>query len=254
MGARTGLGVAIGLGTAAWVAARLARQSRSHCSLGTSPEVALQSVRSTYDRYAPWYDAAVSVMALGQERVFRQEAVLLLRPPVGATVLEVACGTGANFPYLEQIIGPAGRVVGLDCAEGMLKQARNRVVRHGWRNVSLMQGDAADLELDEPVDAILCVLAIGLIPDRKEALRRMVTSLRPGGRILIADARLVDGARNSMVNVLMRVIGRPWLPSSTGEAYWAARPWEELRQLLGLIEYRELFGGAIYCAVGTKPA
>lgn len=261
----TAVKIAIGLGVVVWTARRsdavnLVRRSvpglmdkvSSDQVVKSTPEVVLKGIQGTYGRYARWYDASMSAMALGQERVLRREAVARLRPAVGETVLDVACGTGANFPYLQEAIGPTGRIIGIDLTEGMLEQARERVRREGWQNVTLVQGEAARLELTEPVDAVLCTLAIGLIPERKQALRRMVETLKPGGRILIADAKLVEGRFAFVANALMKAVGRPWLPSSSSDAYWAARPWEDLRELVGEIEYGELFGGAIYYAVGAR--
>jgi ubiquinone/menaquinone biosynthesis C-methylase UbiE len=40
-------------------------------------------------------------------------------------------------------VGPEGRVVGVDLTDAMLAQARWRVERAGWRNVELVQSDAA---------------------------------------------------------------------------------------------------------------
>ena len=48
-----------------------------------------------------------------------------LRP--GDTVVDIACGTGLNFPLLEEAIGPDGRIVGVDLTDAMLAQAQRRI-------------------------------------------------------------------------------------------------------------------------------
>ena len=45
----------------------------------------------------------------------------------GDTVVDVACGTGQNFPLIEQAIGSEGRIVGVDLTDAMLAQAQQRV-------------------------------------------------------------------------------------------------------------------------------
>jgi ubiquinone/menaquinone biosynthesis C-methylase UbiE len=49
----------------------------------------------------------------------------------GDSVLDVACGTGANFPLLLDHVGPAGRVVGVDLSPDVLAIAMEGVRRVG---------------------------------------------------------------------------------------------------------------------------
>ena len=63
---------------------------------------------------------------------FRARAAqhLALRP--GDRVLEIGCGTGRNFPYLREAVGPGGRVYGVDLSAGMLARARALCRRRRW--------------------------------------------------------------------------------------------------------------------------
>ena len=63
----------------------------------------------------------------------------------GASVLDLACGTGQNFPLLAARIGERGKIIGVDISSGMLKRARRRVKQAGLPNVSLLQVDAVQL-------------------------------------------------------------------------------------------------------------
>ena len=54
----------------------------------------------------------------------RRRAIRALGLRPGHTVVDVACGTGQNFPFLEQAIGPEGRIVGVDLTDAMLAQAQ----------------------------------------------------------------------------------------------------------------------------------
>ena len=83
----------------------------------------------------------------------------------GDSVIDIACGTGLNFPLIEEAIGPEGRIVGVDLTDAMLAQAQDRIKANGWRNISLVQADAADFGFPAGVDAILSTYALTQVPD-----------------------------------------------------------------------------------------
>lgn len=139
-----------------------------------------------YDAAAAHYDRLVDIIfgkALRAER-HRERIIGRIGDLEGATVVDVGCGTGRNFPYLVRSVGERGRIIGVDCSQGMLDQARRRVQRNGWRNVELVLDDAVKLEsISEPVDAVVSVWCYGSVYDLTGALNRAVDVLRPGGRI-----------------------------------------------------------------------
>jgi ubiquinone/menaquinone biosynthesis C-methylase UbiE len=115
--------------------------------------------------------------------------LLGLRP--GARVLDVACGTGANFALIEARIGPSGELVGIDLTQRMLDRARGRIASEGWRNVRLREGDVCELDVGDaggPFDAALCTLGLSVIPQWQRAWEAMKAAVRPGGRLAIMDA------------------------------------------------------------------
>src|SRR6201994_1580469 len=71
------------------------------------------------------------------QRAQRLRAVQALGLRPGDSVVEIACGTGLNFSLIEQVIGPAGRIVGVDLTDAMLAQAQHRIETNGWSNISL---------------------------------------------------------------------------------------------------------------------
>jgi ubiquinone/menaquinone biosynthesis C-methylase UbiE len=141
-----------------------------------------------YNAASKHYDRLMDVVfgsLLDLERQ-RERIVGLLGDLAGATVLDVGCGTGRNFPLLTRCVGPRGRVIGIDCSPGMLAQAGRLVERHGWSNVELLLGDAVKLDgVPEPVDAVISAWCYGTVYDVGGALERAVDVLRPGGHIAI---------------------------------------------------------------------
>lgn len=205
------------------------------------------AIEHTYQNWAKVYDWLTPIYLLGNEKRLRRETISRLHLQRGQMVLDMACGTGRNFPLILEKIGPLGKLVGVDYTSAMLARARERVEREGWKNIELTQGDAARIDLGRKFDATLCTLAIGVIPDYRGALNRMVAHLKPGGWLAIGDAK-----RSS------RLSGRPfnWLADLLG--YGAAedmsrRPWESLREMLSDFHYEEWFSGFFYVAGGSVP-
>jgi len=164
------------------------------------------------------------------------------------TVLDLACGTGSNFPYLQRAVGPSGHLVGFDYTPEMLAQARERVARAGWANVTLIRGDAAQLSLDAPVGGVLCTLALSVIPGWRAAIARAADVLRLGGVFAVADARLSTHPLGRLLNPVAKLMG--W----GAAADIGRRPWEEMTHYLEDVQCREFFlSGFFYVAWGRKP-
>ncbi len=150
----------------------------------------LGEVTSNYDRVSKHYDRLTDIAfgrILGIEK-HRERTVDLLGNVAGATVLDVGCGTGRNFPFLVSRVGARGRIIGVDYSQGMLDQARRRAQARGWDNVDLHRGDAVKLEdIPGPVDAVISVWCYGIVYDLEAALDRAIEILRPGGNFAIMD-------------------------------------------------------------------
>ncbi len=202
-----------------------------------------------YDLIAPLYDLA----SAGSER-FRRIAVGQLDPRPTESVLDLACGTGLNFPLIERAVGADGTIIGLDASRGMLTRAKRRATRHGWRNVRLIHADAQRLDAEllreragvDSVDRVLCTLGFSVFPACEDTFARSYDLLKPGGRYAIMDwyvegrtpfARLLEFvARGEIVGE-----GRVW-----------RRTWELLEGTDGF-EHQRYWGGRIFVCAGTKP-
>lgn len=99
----------------------------------------------------------------------------------GASVLDVACGTGATTREAAIRVGATGRVVGLDRNDGMLAVARKRGPQIEW-----IEALAEDIPFeDTSFDVVLCQFGLMFFDDRAKALDEMRRTLRPGGRIAL---------------------------------------------------------------------
>ena len=121
-----------------------------------------------YDRVARLYSTFEPLYLIFPPA--RRKAVAALNLKAGDVVLEIGAGTGRNLPYLVDAVGPNGTVIAVDASEGMLAEARKLMERHGWSNVQLLRQDAAQLQLDGDVDAVLFSLSYSVLPEPGPAL------------------------------------------------------------------------------------
>ena len=181
-------------------------------------------------------------------RGLRREAVDRLSLRHGERVLEIGCGTGRNFPYLQTAVGRTGKVYGVDLSSGMLRKARRLCEKHGWGNFDLSQGDAADFVAPEPLDAVFFSLSYNTMPHHLTVLRRAWNQLRPGGRLVIMDAKLPPGRGGRLVLPFSL-----WLMKRTflGNPY--IQPWVDLNKFGLQFEQTEFLFGSYYICRAVKP-
>ncbi len=96
-----------------------------------------------------------------------------------ARVLDAGCGTGRVTAALVERV-PRGHVVAVDGSPAMVAEARERL----GPGVEVFTADLLELELDEPVDAILSTATFHWIADHDRLFERLFAALRPGGRIV----------------------------------------------------------------------
>ena len=118
------------------------------------------------------------------ERRRRITATLALQP--GEAILDVGSGPGNQVFEMAPIIGPEGRVQGIDPAESAIAIASRRC--SGLSNVQFELGEAAQLPFDDKTfDAVMSSQVFEYLDNVSGGLQEMYRVLRPGGRVLIHD-------------------------------------------------------------------
>jgi trans-aconitate 2-methyltransferase len=153
-----------------------------------------------------------------------------LRPD--ATVLDVGCGTGRVTEALADLV-PRGRVLALDASPEMVALARQRL---GDRARVWCQ-DVLELELDEPVDAIVSTATLHWVPDHARLWVRLAHALRPGGRLEVQC-----GGHGNVVAVQQAVqaAARELAPELAGWSPWTFPTVEETEPRLRAAGLREI--------------
>ena len=205
-----------------------------------------------YRKKARHYDITSQLSPLGPQRAHRRRAVQALRLRPGDTVVEIGCGTGLNFPLIEQRIGPEGRIVGVDMTDAMLARAQHRIETNGWSNVSLVQAEAAEFEFPPGTDAILATYAHSLLPEPRQVIARGAAALAAGGRWVVLDVKIPGTTPRWLTRLGIATVGR----SASLEEWTTRRPWEAIRvameDTLADPSWTELFFGIAFLASGTR--
>lgn len=168
-------------------------------------------------RFAPvrCYD---SVTALTRERLWRGLVVSHVAPQPDDVIVDVGCGTGSQALLLHAT-EPSARIIGVDPDPGVLAIARGKADREGaavsWR---VGMGDTlADVVGAGEASAVVSSLVLHqcAMAMKRAILASMFATLRPGGRLVIADfgrqrtrlmrlafriVQLADGRRDTQPN------------------------------------------------------
>lgn len=178
-------------------------------------------VRQMFDGIAGSYDRLNDLMTAGLHHRWREFGVMLTRVGPGAAALDVCCGTGDFAFALRRVVGPGGRVVGVDVSQEMLDVAQEKSGRNqlyvefrvadvldlpfpdGGSGAVHRGGDhlgAAGRKTGPPDDRAAtgfdaCTVGFGIrnVPDIVKAFSEMRRVCRPGGRVVcleITQARI----------------------------------------------------------------
>jgi len=214
-----------------------------------------------FDGVAEKYDRTNTVLALGQDRMWRRRTREALDLKPGEKVLDLAAGTGAST---QELARSGAYAVGADFSVGML-----RVGRRIRPAVPLVAADALALPFaDGFFDAVTISFGLRNIVDPSSALREMARVVRPGGRLVVCEfshpvftpfrAAYMGVALRALPMVARRVASNPDAYVYLAESIPA---WPDQKGLAGLVQaagwskvaWRNLTGGVVALHRAIKP-
>jgi SAM-dependent methyltransferase len=122
-------------------------------------------------------------------------------------VLDLATGPGEPALSIGELVGPEGKVVGIDAVPEMVEAARREAHRRGFRNATFEVAFADDLPFPaNTFDAVVSRFGVMFFPSPIGSLREMLRVLKPGGRIAMAVWHFAE--RNPFHYIVSQVVER----------------------------------------------
>ncbi len=115
----------------------------------------------------------------------RHSAAVIPNLPIekGTAVLDVGCGWGDMSIQVADMVGETGRVVGIDCVDAFLEEARKDAADKGLKNIEFRRGDAEIALPENEFDYVVARFGTMFFTNPVAALRRMRLALKPGGQM-----------------------------------------------------------------------
>jgi arsenite methyltransferase len=121
----------------------------------------------------------------------------------GEKVLDIGCGAGLDMILASRLVGPGGRVCGIDLTPEMVEKARANFVRAGASNTNaVVAGSEAIPYDDDTFDVVTSNGVLNLSPFKEQSLHEIFRVLKPLGRLQFADIVLNEDLPAEMANSL----------------------------------------------------
>lgn len=201
-----------------------------------------QSVPATLTAYSR--DATAYDTQTGSYEHYRRQIVDALPLQPGDVVLDVGCGTGLCFGFMQDQIGPSGRIIAVDAAPEMLAVAADRVDVAGWSNVDLIEAPVEYAALPDGIDHVL-FCAVHDIMQSNAALDHVLSHVRPGGGVAAGGGKWGPPWAIGF-NAAVLALHAPYVRDFTG----FDRPWARLAKRVPGLKVQEVAMGGGYVAFG----
>ncbi len=163
-------------------------------------------VMDLFDRTAKYYDT-VEALFLNGGLLYRRLSLKFAGLKPGMRVLDVATGTGAVYRGAARLVGPSGRVFGVDPSAGMLAVSRKS------HDGPLTRGFAQALPFkSDHFDFVTMGIALRHVPDLHAAFGEYFRVLKPGGQIWLLESHV---PKSKIGHALTKLVWAKLIPGMT---------------------------------------
>lgn len=155
-----------------------------------------ESVEQLFDEVAPKYDLLNDLLSLGLHRLWKKKLLEMVSPGDQEFWVDLCCGTGDLTISLSRLVGPKGRVFGIDSASEPLDIARKRSKKKQSLQIDWIKADVLQTEFPSNYfDGAVMAYGLRNLSDPFEGLVELRRILKPGSLAGVLDFnRLEEGS------------------------------------------------------------
>ncbi len=126
----------------------------------------------------------------------------------GDTVLDLGSGAGFDCFLASKIVGPQGKVIGVDMTAEMVARAKANANHGGYSNVEFRLGEIEALPVeDNTIDVTISNCVINLVPNKEKAFQEAFRVLKPGGKLMVSDIVLLKALPDYVKQSIQAYVG-----------------------------------------------
>ncbi len=116
----------------------------------------------------------------------KQMAGLPINP--GDTVIDIGCGPGIYTAYIADLVGPTGKVLGIDCLPDSIEYASTLLSSRGCNHATAIVSSLEQtIDTMSEFDVVIFMNSLGYFSNPANTIKDVAERMRPGARIIVKD-------------------------------------------------------------------
>ncbi|MBK9734349.1 MAG: NAD(P)H-dependent oxidoreductase [Saprospiraceae bacterium] len=177
----------------------------------------------------------------------RQKAAKLLNLKKGDRIIDAGCGSGGSFPYLINMIGHTGEIIGIEISPQTIKNTNKRITKNNWQNIYVIEADAKTVKLSGSFNGLLMFAAPDVYAS-EQALSNIFPHLAVNSKVVLFGAKISKKRFGWILNGALRLVFSIFSSSTPS---LNSEPWHILENRLLNFQVEEYFFGWMFIAHGS---
>lgn len=177
----------------------------------------------------------------------RKEAIDYLNLAKGSSVIDVGCGTGASFAYLEVVVGESGKILGIDPSKSMITIASDRAKNAEWKNIVLCENTIEEIQESGYYNGAL-LFAMHDVFNSIEGIEKIHSLLKDDARIVCVGPKTQEKGFLKILNPLLNLLFKRMSLSQNNKE----KPWRLVESVFKTEKIVEEKHGLIFIYIGRR--